>query len=203
MISVKENVSLRNSYNALWYQLLEYYGSFGPHRQISKIVLQSSFNRNDVIKGVIQLLRYFIRYFRVQRREIERVHIKDDNEKVNLILTNERRRKSSVGTNKLGCFISNKEKFTLSRTKTFNANLVQMASLEDCSDSDSDPVIFILGDNEKLINLGENDNTETEDNDEEWINFSNQSPMTQMSQSDPSGEDKQTKMKVISFPLPR
>lgn len=203
MISVKENVSLRNPYKALWCQLLEYYGSFGPQQKISKIVLHSSNDRNDVIKDIVQLIRYFIRYFRLQRREIERGHIKEDNEQVNLILNSERRRKSSEGANKLGCFVSNKETSTLTRTKTFSANLVQMASLDDCSDSDDVPVIFILGDNEKLINLGENGNNETKGNDQEWINHSNQSPMPQMSQLEITRDDKKSKMKVISFPLPR
>lgn len=209
--SVKQNISSRNSYNALWYQLLDYCGSFGPNHKTSKVVIHSSTHIDDVMKDIVRFLRYFIRYFRVQRRETERENINEENEQVNLILNKDKRRSIGSCTNELSCIVTKTENSTFIRTKTLSKNLVKLASLEDCLESvvDNDPVIFILGDNEKLIHLKEDSNFDEFENSNRFEidlgknaqeNFSNQRQIT--GQEGGSKEDEHLKINLIKFPLP-
>lgn len=206
---------MRTPYNALWYQLLDYCGSFGPNRKFSKVIIHSSTNKDDVIQESIQFLRYFIRYFGVQKREIERDHIVEDNANVDFILSTVKRRKSGTGTNNLYFLDANSPKqssSTLSRTKTFSTNLAKLVSLGDSADSvkEDDPVIFILGDNEKLINLKEDyisDNlpcvSEINNEFEDGKKLRIPEIDCKIKSDDNNAEENLEKVNVISFPLPR
>lgn len=222
-LSIKQNISERNSYNALWYQLLDYDGSSGYNQKSSKIVVLSSTHKHNEIEDITQFLRYFIRFYRVQKRDVTRTFIEEDNEQVRLVLNNKKRRKSSAGTNKFNNFTVYPEHCGLNRTKTFTGNIAKLACLSDREESfkEDDPVIFILGDNERLINLKDDSNLDTfGDSDqeiEEWsssdqgqLQMSNSKDMfsiPKMKCWDESSETKNklehSKINIISFPLPR
>lgn len=99
----------------------------------------------------------------------------------------------------------------MTRSKTLSKNLAKLASLDECLESaeENDPVIFILGDNEKLINLKDDSNSNIFDmstgkQSQEEENFSNeQLTMLPACQEDGSKEEPKSKINVITFPLPR
>uniref|UniRef100_A0A6P7F796 Folliculin-interacting protein 2 n=1 Tax=Diabrotica virgifera virgifera TaxID=50390 RepID=A0A6P7F796_DIAVI len=119
-----EGISLDDSYHAIWNQLTNLFGATGYLTKTSKTVIYGLKN-DDLIKKVLDFLLYFLRYFKVQRRYVERSNVEEENKIVNDIL-------NSINCNNVEDEIVSKPKRSgLSRTKSSSFNLSTLTNFHE------------------------------------------------------------------------
>lgn len=213
-----ENLSVNESYHAVWKQLTDLYGATGYLTKTSKTVIYGLKNDNT-IKKVLNFIQYFIRYFKIERRYIERNNIIEENKIVDEICN--RVRQDSI-TDEFTVL----RKSGLLRSKTNKVDLTKLVGLDDdnrfpneangvkrksiCkskavsnelnalneeSDSNDEEfndksVLFILGDHEKLQNLKKPQKSDQPQCTNELIQDTRRQVETK-------------KLKIVKFPLPK
>lgn len=214
-----DNEILPNSYNAICCQLRDLCGLTGTSKT-SRIIVYNS--NENFVKDALDFIRYFIRYFRVQSRYIERENTAEESEISKNIL-------------KLNVAIVEKPRVipkckSLHRTKTFSSNLAELVNIEQSLDivPEEESVIFILGDDEKLKDLKKNSSSssvankithdkgsdmnenciyalQTNSNSNSGVLCSNSNSGVENKDSFWNMKQKETKkrMKVVRFPLPK
>ncbi|CAG9814550.1 unnamed protein product [Phaedon cochleariae] len=145
-------LKLNSSYHAVWMQLTNLQGSTGYLTKTTRTVVYGLKSEN-VIKRLLNFLRYFIRYFRVQRRYVERDNIDEENKLVDEICEREKNMRDNeqpiIRDNNSG----------MRKSKAFRMDLSKIVSSEEETKLDIETedvkksVLFILGEDEELMNL--------------------------------------------------
>ncbi|XP_057667284.1 uncharacterized protein LOC130900597 [Diorhabda carinulata] len=235
-----ENLSVNESYHAVWKQLTNLYGATGYLTKTSKTVIYGLKNDNT-IKKVLNFIQYFMRFFKIERRYIERSNIIEENKIVDEICNRVRQdsisnefpmlRKSGLlrtktnevdltklvddenkyqnevlrpKTNKVDLekLIEDDNKFqseangvkrkSICKSKAVNRELSALNEESDLNDEGfcDKPVLFILGDHEKLQNLKKPQTSEPLQSTNDIIRDSRRQMETK-------------KLKIVKFPLPK
>ncbi|XP_072388343.1 uncharacterized protein [Diabrotica undecimpunctata] len=117
-----EEISLDDSYHAIWSQLTNLFGATGYLTKTSKTVIYG-LKDDELVKKVLDFLLYFLRYFKVQRRYVERSNVEGENRIVNDIF-------NSITCNNVERDTVSKPK-SLSRTKTSSFSLSTLTNFDD------------------------------------------------------------------------
>ncbi|XP_056647807.1 folliculin-interacting protein 2 [Diorhabda sublineata] len=202
-----ENLSVNESYHVVWKQLTNLYGATGYLTKTSKTVIYGLKNENT-IKKVLNFIQYFMRFFKIERRYIERSNIIEENKIVDEICTKVRQdsipnefpmlRKSGLLRTKtnevdLTKLVDDENKRrSICKSKAVNRELSALNEESDLNyeEFDDKPVLFILGDHEKLQNLKKPQTSEPLQSINEIIKDSRRQMETK-------------KLKIVKFPLPK
>ncbi|XP_074040451.1 uncharacterized protein isoform X2 [Leptinotarsa decemlineata] len=206
-----KKLTLTDSYNALWRQLMDLQGSTAYFTKTSKTVIYGLKDDSIIIKRILEFLRYFIRCIKVQKRDVERLDIAAENRIADEICdmafgrisessdpTNSGKQKGLSKT-KSGLI---KTKSGLIKTQTVGVDLSQLAASEDedVQDYRRSSVIFILGDDERLENLKRSSGAFLKKPGNKRYPRSDSLDIVE---EEDEKLDKPTKMKIINFPLPK
>ncbi|KAG5900732.1 hypothetical protein JTB14_038250 [Gonioctena quinquepunctata] len=193
--------TLSDSYNAIWQQISDLNGATGYLTKTSKTVIYGLKNDN-LIERILEFLRYFIRYSRVQRRNIERVDIALENELVDEICDGAFGKITETSP-----LENSRNKSGLCKIKTIGVSLSELANLEEENGefhSEEDSVLFILGDDEKLENLKKSVGGDSQGKYRKFHNkrLSTDETLDTVQEIDEE-INKPVKMKIINLPLPK
>lgn len=156
------------TYNFLWGQLANLYGSVGHPTKRAQTIITGNSCHNDLIAKILNCLAYFIRCTDIVRYNIKRLHVSDDDAECERICV-KNKCVSTVDENNYEDFVKeimNDEKKEpqsfrrckknlLTRTKKFDSISEVCSSTFDenhCKEVES-KVIFVLGDNDELVGL--------------------------------------------------
>ncbi|CAG9860177.1 unnamed protein product [Phyllotreta striolata] len=196
-----------NSYHAVWRQLLALHGATEWHSVTSKTVIYGT--RNDqILKNAIDFLRYFVRYPLVKKRCVTNENLSEEDEIVAQICNNSVFRedgenkegiKSTSNDVKINNNNNNSNRGLLRKVKTFGRALNEVINDEDDGinvdegNRMENPVLFILGDSDKLENL------KTHDTSDKNANLSIVKTLKNKSED----FDEAMKLNILKFPLPK